>query len=150
MRHMRRFFLLSIKPEYSDRIFSGEKLFELRKRRLGICRGDIVVVYTSSPTQALTGAFVALGEVELPVEKLWAKHRARLGIERAAYSTYFDGADTAVAIPVGKTIRIPAIPLPDLRRLKPGFTPPQSFMYCPEPLRRNMPSGTWDQLITVS
>src|SRR5438128_2717444 len=124
---MRRFFLLSIKPEYSDRIFSGEKKFELRKRRLGIRRGDIVVVYTSSPTRALTGAFMAMGELELPVEIMWARHRAQLGIERGAFDEYFDGSESAVAIPIGKAVRIPAIPLPDLRRFRPGFTPPQSF-----------------------
>lgn len=144
---MRRFFLLSIKPEYSERIFAGKKKFELRKKRLGIQRGDIVVVYTSSPTQALTGAFVALGEVELPVATLWNRHRNRLGISRSGYDQYFEGAEKAVAIPIGRTVRIPAFSLPDLRRLRPGFTPPQSFMYCPEALRDRALSGAWERLI---
>jgi predicted transcriptional regulator len=131
----RRYFLLSIRPEYSERIFSGEKKFELRKRRLGIRRGDIVLVYTSSPIQALTGAFVALDEAEIPIEDLWKRHRAVLGIDRESYSTYFQNVENAVAITIGRTIRVPAISLPDLRKIQPGFTPPQSFMYCPDRLR---------------
>jgi predicted transcriptional regulator len=132
---VRRFFLLSIKPEYSEKIFAGQKKFELRKKRLGIRRGDIVFVYTSSPKQALTGAFVALGEVEAPVRDVWRRHRDRLGIEEHAYAKYFEGAETAVAISIGRSIRLPEISLPELRTLRPGFTPPQSYMYCPEPIR---------------
>lgn len=145
---MRRFFLLSIKPEYSDRIFSGAKKFELRKRRLGIRRGDIVVVYTSSPTRALTGAFMAMGELELPVGDMWTRHRAHLGIARGAFDKYFDGSENAVAIPIGRAIRIPSIPLPDLRRLRPGFTPPQSFMYCPDALKGHVLRATSECLVS--
>ncbi|HEY8211696.1 MAG TPA: DUF3850 domain-containing protein [Myxococcaceae bacterium] len=147
---MRRFFLLSIKPEYSERIFCGEKKFELRKRKLGIQRGDIVVVYTSSPTQALTGAFMAMGELELPVETMWARHRTKLGIKRGAFDEYFDGSESAVAIPIGRAVRIPAISLPDLRRVRPGFTPPQSFMYCPDILKDRVLRATCEQLVDAT
>lgn len=147
---MRRFFLLSIKPEYSERIFAGTKKFELRKRRLGIRRGDIVLVYTSSPTQALTGAFMAMGELELPVETMWNRHRSQLGIDRAAFSTYYAGSDSSVAIPIGRTTRAPAIPLPELRKFRPGFTPPQSFMYCPPSLKDGVLRLTWEPLLRAA
>lgn len=146
----RRYFLLSIKPEYSARIFAGEKKFELRKRRLGIRRGDLVLVYTSSPAQALTGAFMAMGELELPVETIWNRYRSQLGIDRESYRTYFAGSATAVAIPIGRTITVSPVSLPELRRLRPGFTPPQSFMYCPSALKDGVLRPTWEALLKAA
>ena len=46
--------LMSIKPEYVDKIFSGEKKYEYRKR---LCKEkiDTIIVYSSSPIQKVVG-----------------------------------------------------------------------------------------------
>ncbi|ATB30547.1 DUF3850 domain-containing protein [Melittangium boletus] len=147
---MRRFFLLSIKPQYSELILSGEKKFELRKRKLGANPGDVVVIYTSSPTQALTGAFLVQEELEMPVATLWKRHRSVLGIQEEDYAEYFRNTDSAVAIAIGRTVILPPIPLDEPRRVRPGFTPPQSYMYCPEPLTALVPSGALRKLLRVA
>ena len=147
---MRRFFLLSIRPQYSERILSGHKRFELRKRKLGAVPGDVVVIYTSAPTQALTGAFLVEGELEMPVATLWRQHRMELGIQEEDYAEYFRNADRAVAIAIGRTVTIHHIPLDELRRVRPGFTPPQSYMYCPEPLTARFPASALRKLLRAA
>ena len=147
---MRRFFLLSIKPQYAERILSGEKKFELRKRKLGARSGDIVVIYTSSPTRALTGAFVVQEEIEMPVTALWRRYRNDLGIQQVDYAEYFRDKDHAVAIAIGRTVTLPPVSLDELRRVRPGFTPPQSYMYCPEPLTALVPPETLRKLLRAA
>jgi predicted transcriptional regulator len=147
---VRRFFLLSIRPQYSELILSGEKRFELRKRKLGTHPGDVVVIYTSSPTQALTGAFLVQEEFEMPVAMLWKQHRSVLGIQEEDYTEYFRNTDRAVAIAIGRTVTLPPIPLDELRRVRPGFTPPQSYMYCPEPFTALVPNGTLRKLLRAA
>ena len=46
--------LMSIKPEYVNKIFSGEKKYEYRKR---LCKEkiDTIIVYSSSPIQKVVG-----------------------------------------------------------------------------------------------
>ena len=49
--------LMSIKPEYVNKIFSGEKRYEYRKR---ICKNNIekVIVYSSYPVQKVVGELI--------------------------------------------------------------------------------------------
>jgi predicted transcriptional regulator len=150
MHGVRRFFLLSIKPQYSERILSGEKKFELRKRKLGTRPGDVVVIYTSSPTRALTGAFIVQDEFEMPVTALWSLHRNDLGIRKEDYAEYFRDRDYAVAISIGRTVTLPPISLDELRRVRPGFAPPQSYMYFPEPLTVLVPPKALRKLLRAA
>ena len=49
--------LLSIHPEYAEKIFDGTKRVELRRVRPRLQNGDLVIVYVSSPVKAVCGAF---------------------------------------------------------------------------------------------
>ena len=53
----KNFLLISIKPEYAQKILDGEKTVELRKTRTRLKPGDIVLVYVSSPQQVIAGFF---------------------------------------------------------------------------------------------
>lgn len=127
--------LMSIKPIYSDRIFNGQKRWELRRQPLRVKVGDIIFVYASSPTQAVVGAFTVSSVISKPVHELWTEHHQELGIEREDYFAYFDGTDTAYAIQVGSTTRIEPITLADLRSNHSQFRPPQSYMYWSNKMR---------------
>jgi predicted transcriptional regulator len=122
---------MSIKPTYSDLIFDGQKRWELRRQPVKLKTADIVLVYASSPTRALVGAFTVLGVVVKPVEELWDEYHEELGITRKEYLAYFEGASTAYAIQVGPTERIVPITLSDLCSIYSKFRPPQSYMYWP-------------------
>jgi predicted transcriptional regulator len=120
--------LLSIKPEYSDRIFAGEKRYEFR-RVIPKQPIERVIVYSSSPVQRIVGEFTVGGVVTASPEQLWRRTRQRAGIPRESFMRYFAGRDQAHAlvIDVVRRYREPIDP----RRSDRGFRPPQSFVYVP-------------------
>jgi predicted transcriptional regulator len=120
--------LLSIKPKFADAIMAGEKRVEFRRVR---CRPDVkvVLVYATSPVQRLVGYFDVAFIDESSPEGLWRRYGAVGGISQDEYQRYYAGAQTAIAIGVGKVHRLPG--LCRLRQLSPTATPPQSFHYFP-------------------
>lgn len=120
---------MSIKPTFSDRIFTGQKRFELRRTAVRLEEGDVVVVYASSPVKAIVGAFTVSGVKRGTVRQMWKSHGIDFGVSHDEYTSYFDGADKAYAIEVGDRIQIAPVSLDALRLRYEGFRPPQSFMY---------------------
>lgn len=122
--------LFSIRPQFADAIMRGEKRFELRRRRPKIEPGGRVIVYSSTPIRALIGSFVVPTITVESLESLW-KHVANGScVSRDDFLAYFDGLKSGVAIAIAEPNLFPdPIPLAELRRLWPGFHPPQSFQY---------------------
>lgn len=116
---------MSIKPEYAEAIFSGEKRFEFRR---AIFRKpvDVVVVYTTSPVSQVMGEFDIDEVIFDTVEGLWRRTHRHAGIDRARFFTYFAGRDVGYAIAIGSVRRYPR--LLDLSTNY-GIRPPQSFVY---------------------
>jgi predicted transcriptional regulator len=127
---MSKILLLSIKPQYAEKIFSGEKTVELRRTRPRLEDGDLVLVYTSSPRCALTGAFVVANVVTDTPEVIWRKYGSKAEIERTAFDAYYEGAKSASAIGIERAWTFDrAVTLNELRRRMKGFHPPQSYRY---------------------
>lgn len=122
--------LLSIKPEYADRIFSGEKKFEFRKSVFKNANVKTVVVYATMPVGKVVGEF-EIGQIlkERP-SKLWKTTSEFSGISKDFFESYFQGRTTGYAISVKKATRYEK-PL-DLNTVVPGGVPPQSFRYLQE------------------
>jgi len=129
---MHRVALMSIKPEYATRIFCGEKRVELRRQRPGLDPGDVVVVYATSPTRAVAGAFRVAKIVSLRPSVMWRAYGQHLGIRRAAYDEYFSGSDLAHGIEIEDVWSSEPWDLSALRRHFAGFHPPQSYMFWPD------------------
>jgi predicted transcriptional regulator len=72
--------LLSVRPEYAEKIFEGIKTVELRRTRPRLCEGDVVIVYASSPTKALIGAFEVEKVIQKPLKDLWHEVQKKAGI----------------------------------------------------------------------
>lgn len=119
--------LLSIKPEYAEKIFNGEKQFEFRKAIFSDPDVDTVVVYATMPVGKVIGEF-KIAEVHsgAPAD-IWLKTEMKSGISRKFFSEYFFGRKRAYAIEVGETkiFEVPKTVLEILGR----STPPQSFAY---------------------
>lgn len=118
--------LLSIKPQFADRIFTGEKRYEFRKaifRRNDI---DTVVVYASSPVCKVIGEFKIEEVVEDKLDSLWKKTREFAGISKDFFFEYFSGRPVGYAIKV-KSFKSYKTPY-DLKQVH-GISPPQSFAY---------------------
>jgi predicted transcriptional regulator len=94
--------LLSIKPEFANKIFDGTKKYEFRKNIFK--RNDIktVVVYASSPIQRVIGEFEIEKILCQEVELLWETTQQFAGINKEFYDDYFAEKEMAFAIQVGK------------------------------------------------
>jgi len=126
--------ILSIQPKHADKIFSGVKTVQLRRRRpKRLAKGTLVLVYVSHPTKSLAGAFKVVRVVEKPLTELWNLVRKRAAISYQEFKQYYAGVATGTAIYFHKvrSFSEPVL-LGDLRRELFNFLPPQAFRYAKE------------------
>lgn len=118
--------LLSIKPEFAEKIFNGTKKFEFRRSIFKNQSIKKIVVYASSPTQKVIGEFEIDHILSLHPETLWEKTRQFSGITEDYFFEYFGDKQIGHAIKV-KNIKRYKKPL----CLRENFNaaPPQSFLY---------------------
>ncbi|MDH5691712.1 MAG: ASCH domain-containing protein [Gammaproteobacteria bacterium] len=118
--------LLSIKPEYAEKILSGEKRYEFRRAVFKNPAIKKVVIYASSPVQKIVGEFDIEHILSLELEDLWKRTKKYSGIDKGFYDQYFEGKDLGHAIKVKKAKRYKSFL--DLESFNIKY-PPQSFMY---------------------
>ena len=116
---------MSIRPEFAEAIFSGEKRFEFR-RVVFRQPVDVVVVYATSSVKKVVGEFDVKRVVSDSVNRLWENTKEWAGIDEQRFFDYFEDVETGYAIEIGN-IRRYEEPLCLDRHL--GVRPPQSFQY---------------------
>jgi len=119
--------LLSIKPEFVDRIFDGSKLFEFRRKVFRDRSVKTIVVYATAPVSQVVGEFDIEEIIEGDVIGLWELTKEHSGIAKEHFDKYFSGLEIGFAIRIGET-RIYDVPL-DLNSEFSVMHPPQSFIY---------------------
>ena len=117
--------LMSIKPEYVNKIFSGEKKYEYRKR---ICKEKIdrIIVYSTFPIQKVVGELKIKQVLYDKKNNIWNKTNRYGGITKNKYDKYYENCDYAVAYEIEKAI------LYDKQKDLKDFnvrTAPQSYVY---------------------
>lgn len=120
--------LLSIKPEYVERIFAGEKKYEYRRSLFK--RSDIktIVVYATKPVGKVVGEFEIDDILSGNPDSIWEQTKLYAGIDEDSYIKYFSERENGFAIGIKKA-KIYKRPL-ELIELNPNIKyPPQSFMY---------------------
>ncbi|CAK7038989.1 ASCH domain-containing protein [Phascolarctobacterium sp.] len=117
--------LLSIKPEYVNRILSGEKKYEYRKR-LAKNKSCIILIYSTAPVMKVVAKAEVNGTISAAPSTLWEMTKYNSGISRKKYREYFQNCKTAYAYKFGKIIVFDS-PL-DLSEFNLSI-PPQSFAY---------------------
>jgi predicted transcriptional regulator len=118
--------LLSIKPEYANKIFDGTKKYEFRKSIFKNTNVKTVIVYASSPMQKVIGEFTIDEILEETTEKLWDKTHKHSGITKEFFDEYFVNKEIGYAIKIKETKRY-SKPM-DLIDFNLDFAP-QSFVY---------------------
>lgn len=127
---MDRIVLISIKPEFSDLIFSGEKKIELRKSRPNALPGNLILIYNTHPEMALVGFCRIKNVIELTPQKIWDKHSTDLGIDIKRFKEYYYGKTKAIGIEVKDVNKFKQpISLSEIKKETPKFSPPQTFKY---------------------
>lgn len=129
----KRDILVSIRPTYASKILSGQKTVELRRRfPEASAVGATVLIYSTSPVQAIVGYARIKDVLRLPVEQIWLDHGEAACIERENFDTYFDGLEYGFAILLdGVTALERQLNVIELKN-EFGFVPPQSFRYLDE------------------
>lgn len=119
--------LLSIKPQFADKIFSGEKKFEYRRAIFKNKDIQKIIVYSSSPVKKIIGEFEVEEIIEDKPSIIWERTNKFSGIKKTFFFEYFNNRNIGFAIKIKEPSRYdnPIDPF----SLIAGFTPPQSFMY---------------------
>jgi predicted transcriptional regulator len=127
---MNKLMLISITPAFVEKIFAGEKKFELRKTLPKISHGVIAVIYATSPKKSLIGHF-KIGKIfNEEIEKLWDSYNQNFGISQSQYQLYFNNYNKGVAIEIIEPIKWKKeISLSEIRKFKKNFNPPQSYYF---------------------
>jgi len=117
--------LLSIKPEYVQRILNGEKKYEFRKR-LADKQVDAIVIYATSPIKKIVGEVKVRGSLEKAPSTLWEYTKKSAGITRRKYREYFAVCKKAFAYELGDIVKYEE----EFSLEKIGISQaPQSFIY---------------------
>lgn len=121
--------LLSINQAYTRLIFQRTKTVELRKVYPKYSKkGNLAIIYTTSPVSSITGAFQINNIIEEPLNNLWEKVGNKAGVTREEFDTYYRKSSTGVAILFKQVWQLPKyIPLSILK--KESFCVPQGFRY---------------------
>lgn len=119
--------LLSIKPEFVEKIFSGEKKFEYRKSVFKQQDIDTVVIYSTMPVGMIVGEFKFKMIHSNTPKIIWKETKQYSGITKEFFYDYFKNKNTAFAIEIEQVRKYKK---PINPRTKFGnFTAPQSFCY---------------------
>lgn len=119
--------LLSIKPEFAEKILNGSKKFEFRKGIFKNSKIKTVVIYATMPVGKIVGQFEIDEVLSDNPESLWGKTKQYAGISKSFYDSYYEGRSKAFAIKIGEVERF-SVPQP-ISSLGVGIKPPQSYLY---------------------
>ena len=126
--HCRQEILISVRPEFAEKLLGGEKSVELRRRPVRVPPGTRVWIYSTLPV----GRLDAVAEVEAVHERspseIWDQYGHVSGVTQAALESYFSGVDQGCVV-VFKRVQPIQRPLSlGLMRKRLGnFYPPQFF-----------------------
>jgi predicted transcriptional regulator len=118
--------VLSIKPEFANKIFDGSKRFEFRKSIFKNENIKTILVYSSSPVQKVIGEFKIEKIIKHDLETLWDLTKEFSGITKEYFYQYFADKEHGFAIKIKTKTKYRK---PKCLREDYNLTPPQSFAY---------------------
>ena len=127
---LKRDILVSIRPTYATKILDGQKTVELRRKfPEASAVGAMILIYSTSPVQAIVGYARIKNVLRLPVNQIWRDHGSAACIAREDFDTYFDGLGYGFAILLEDVQALDRHRKAAELRNEFGFVPPQSFRY---------------------
>jgi predicted transcriptional regulator len=92
--------LLSIKPEYVDKILTGTKKYEFRKFH---CREDVdtIVIYATAPIKQVVAEAPIVAVIEDDVDEVWKQTHPNGGVTKKAFKDYYKNKNVAIAYQLG-------------------------------------------------
>src|SRR5690554_4043933 len=96
--------LLSIHPEYVDKILSGEKKYEFRRIRTKR-NPDKIIIYSTAPISKVIGEAEIEDVIIDNPTNVWKKTKKESGINKEVYIEYFNNREIAVAYKLKNVIK---------------------------------------------
>ena len=118
--------VLSIKPEFADKIFQGTKKYEFRRAIFKNPEIKMIIVYASSPVQKVIGEFEIDKIISHDLNTLWDKTKECAGITKEYFFEYFGDKENGFAIKIKKA---KLYDIPKCLKEDYNLVPPQSFSY---------------------
>lgn len=122
--------VLSIKPEFAEKIFEGSKKYEFRRAIFKNPNVTKIIVYASSPVKKVIGEFEIDKIISHDLETLWDKTKEFSGISKEFFLEYFTDREQGFAIKIKKAH---LYDFPKCLKEDYNLVPPQSFSYFVEP-----------------
>ena len=119
-----RTILMSIKPEYANKILDGIKKYEYRTNKAKNVKK--IVIYATSPIKKVIGEVEVKNILEDTPNNIWNKTKDFSGARKESFDNYFKNKSKAIAYQLGKTTRY--IKPKELKDLGINFIP-QSYIY---------------------
>lgn len=93
--------ILPIAPGYIEKILSGEKRYEYRKK---LCKNNIsrIYLYATAPIKGIVGEAQVIDKLENSIEGLWNLTSQYSGVDVDFFYKYFSGCSKAYAYKLGK------------------------------------------------
>lgn len=131
MENKNKTIILSIHPKHIEKILSGEKRYEYRKRiPLDV---NYLIVYATAPTKKI----VALIEVDMVMkdtpQNIWDVTRDESGVSYEFFMKYFNEVSTAYAIKFRNVYKLPS-PI-DITVIDNVKSAPQAYIYVNDSLK---------------
>lgn len=95
--YLRENVLMSVKPEYADKIIKGVKKVEFRKTCFSN-QVKRVYIYSSHPVKRIMGYFTVEKIIKQSPQLLWDKYHLTGGIDQTKFFRYFEKRDKGNAI----------------------------------------------------
>lgn len=117
--------LISIKPQFVERILDGTKKYEFRKIA---AKQDIkgLIIYSTFPAKKVVAEVEIVDVLKMTPEELWEETRVFAGIDKKSYDKYFENREVAYAYKLG---RIKQFNEPRELKFYGIKSAPQSFVY---------------------
>lgn len=97
--------MISINPQYVEKILSGEKTYEYRKSMFHDRSVDTLLIYETKPVCKVVAECHIDDVVVMPKHELWDLTNKRSGITEDFFFRYFEKKDVAKAIKISNVVR---------------------------------------------
>lgn len=94
--------LISVKPEYVEKILTGSKKYEYRKVKAKKTNVDKMIIYATAPVMKVVAEIEIQNVLEGSPELIWKITQKYSGITKEFYDKYYKNKSTAVAYELGK------------------------------------------------
>lgn len=116
--------IISIKPQFVEKILNGEKRFEYRKSFLKDIPGKCYI-YSTLPVGKVVGFFTIKQVLRDDPKKIWELSKEKAGITKDFFDLYYFERNKAVAIEI-ESVNIFEKPK-DYKKIDPSGKIPQTY-----------------------